>query len=199
MYRIGLTGGIASGKSTVANMLRRLGAAVIDCDVIAHDVVAAGSEGARLVAAAFGAAAVGADGAMDRDYMGDLVFSDKTAKKRLEVLLYPLIFKRIDKALEHLAKTGESVAFLDMPLLYEVKYNACVDEVWLVYVPPAVQLKRLQERNGYTKEEALARIHSQMAMDEKKRLSPVVIDNSCSGEETEKQVREQWRSLQSRV
>ena len=98
-----------------------------------------------------------------------------------------------------MAKTGESVAFLDMPLLYEVKYNTCVDEVWLVYVPPAVQLKRLQERNDYTKEEALARIHSQMAMDEKKRLSPVVIDNSGSGEETEKQVREQWRSLQSRV
>lgn len=199
MYRIGLTGGIASGKSTVANILRRLGAAVIDCDVIAHDVVAAGSEGVRLVAASFGTAAVGADGAMDRDYMGDLVFSDKTAKKRLEDLIYPLIFKRIDEALERLAKTGESVAFLDMPLLYEVKYNICVDEVWLVYVPPAVQLKRLQERNDYTKEEALARIHSQMAMDEKKRLSPVVIDNSGSGEETEKQVREQWRSLQSRV
>ena len=161
MYKIGLTGSIATGKSTVTGMLRDLGAKVIDCDRIAHDVVAAGTEGVRRVAAAFGPEAVGPGGAMDREYMGRLVFGDKAAKKRLEEILFPLIYRRIDDDIETLEKAGSrSAVFLDMPLLYEVKYDSYVDEVWLVYVPYEVQLARLVKRDGCSEEEAKRRIHS---------------------------------------
>ena len=200
MYKIGLTGSSATGKSTVTGMLRDLGAKVIDCDRIAHDVVVAGTEGVRRVAAAFGPEAVGPGGAMDREYMGRLVFGDKAAKKRLEEILFPLIYRRIDDDIEALEKAGSgSAVFLDMPLLYEVKYDSYVDEVWLVYVPYEVQLARLVKRDGCSEEEAKRRIHSQLPVAGKKALADVVIDNSGTPEETKTQVLFQWRRLQSRI
>lgn len=200
MYKIGLTGSIATGKSTVTGMLRDLGAKVIDCDRIAHDVVDVGTEGVRRVAAAFGPEAVGPGGAMNREYMGRLVFGDKAAKKRLEEILFPLIYRRIDDDIETLEKAGSrSAVFLDMPLLYEVKYDSYVDEVWLVYVPYEVQLARLVKRDGCSEEEAKRRIHSQLPAAGKKALADVVIDNSGTPEETKTQVLFQWRRLQSRI
>ena len=172
MYRIGLTGSIATGKSTVTNMLKELGAFVIDCDKTARDVVAPGTRGLAKIEEVFGKDAVAADGSMDRVYIGDLVFRNPGMKKRLENILFPLIFEALDEELLRLEREGATpVAFLDMPLLYEVKYDSYVDEVWLVYAPFEVQLSRLMKRNGYTKEEALLRIHSQISVD-KKRLLP---------------------------
>lgn len=200
MYRIGLTGSIATGKSTVTNMLKELGAFVIDCDKTARDVVAPGTRGLAKIEAAFGKAAVAADGSMDRVYIGDLVFRNPEMKKRLENILFPLIFEALDKELLRLEREGATpVVFLDMPLLYEVKYDSCVDEVWLVYVPFEVQLSRLMKRNGYTKEEALLRIHSQISVDKKKSLAQQVIDNSGTLEDTKEQVRSLWERLQMRL
>ena len=200
MYRIGLTGSIATGKSTVTNMLKELGAFVIDCDKTARDVVAPGTRGLAKIEAAFGKDAVAADGSMDRVYIGDLVFRNPEMKKRLENILFPLIFEALDKELLRLEREGATpVVFLDMPLLFEVKYDSYVDEVWLVYVPFEVQLSRLMKRNGYTKEEALLRIHSQISVDKKKSLAQQVIDNSGTLEDTKEQVRSLWERLQMRL
>ena len=200
MYRIGLTGSIATGKSTVTNMLKELGAFVIDCDKMARDVVAPGARGLAKIEAAFGKDAVAADGSMDRVYIGDLVFRNPEMKKRLENILFPLIFEALDEELLRLEREGATpVVFLDMPLLYEVKYDSYVDEVWLVYVPFEVQLSRLMKRNGYTKEEALLRIHSQISVDKKKSLAQQVIDNSGTLEDTKEQVRSLWERLQMRL
>ena len=200
MYRIGLTGSIATGKSTVTNMLKELGAFVIDCDKTARDVVAPGTRGLAKIEAAFGKAAVAADGSMDRVYIGDLVFRNPGMKKRLENILFPLIFEALDEELLRLEREGATpVVFLDMPLLYEVKYDSYVDEVWLVYVPFEVQLSRLMKRNSYTKEEALLRIHSQISVDKKKSLAQQVIDNSGTLEDTKEQVRSLWERLQMRL
>lgn len=200
MYRIGLTGSIATGKSTVTNMLKELGAFVIDCDKTARDVVAPGTRGLAKIEAAFGKDAIAADGSMDRVYIGDLVFRNPEMKKRLENILFPLIFEALDEELLRLERAGATpVVFLDMPLLYEVKYDSYVDEVWLVYVPFEVQLSRLMKRNGYTKEEALLRIHSQISVDKKKSLAQQVIDNSGTLEDTKKQVRSLWERLQMRL
>lgn len=200
MYRIGLTGSIATGKSTVTNMLKELGAFVIDCDKTARDVVAPGTRGLAKIEAAFGKDAIAADGSMDRVYIGDLVFRNPEMKKRLENILFPLIFEALDEELLRLERSGATpVVFLDMPLLYEVKYDSYVDEVWLVYVPFEVQLSRLMKRNGYTKEEALLRIHSQISVDKKKSLAQQVIDNSGTLEDTKEQVRSLWERLQMRL
>lgn len=200
MYRIGLTGSIATGKSTVTNMLKELGAFVIDCDKTARDVVAPGTRGLAKIEAAFGKDAVAADGSMDRVYIGDLVFRNPGMKKRLENILFPLIFEALNEELLRLEREESTpVVFLDMPLLYEVKYDSYVDEVWLVYVPFEVQLSRLMKRNGYTKEEALLRIHSQIPVDKKKALAQQVIDNSGTLEDTKEQVRSLWKTLQTRL
>ena len=200
MYRIGLTGSIATGKSTVTNMLKELGAFVIDCDKTARDVVAPGTRGLAKIEEVFGKDAVAADGSMDRVYIGDLVFRNPGMKKRLENILFPLIFEALDEELLRLEREGATpVVFLDMPLLYEVKYDSYVDEVWLVCVPFEVQLSRLMKRNGYTKEEALLRIHSQISVDKKKSLAQQVIDNSGTLEDTKEQVRSLWERLQMRL
>lgn len=199
MYKIGLTGGIASGKSTVVSMLRSYGAAIIDCDIIARDVVQPGSDGLQAVARAFGPQALLPDGTMNRAYIGSVVFHDAARKKELEDILFPLIHQEIDRQAAMLEENGSHLVFLDMPLLFEVKYHSYVNEVWLVYVDAATQLTRLMARNGYTQEEALARIHSQFPIDEKKSLSQVIIDNTASLENTEKQVQKQWKQLLLRL
>lgn len=199
MYKIGLTGGIASGKSTVVSMLRQYGAAIIDCDIIARDVVLPGSKGLQAVVRAFGPQALLSDGTMNRAYIGSVVFTNPAKKQELEEILFPLIRQEMRTKITQLEKAGEAVAFLDMPLLFEVKYHSYVDEVWLVYVDAATQLTRLMARNGYTKEEALARIRSQFPIDKKRALSQVIVDNTASLEKTEEQVKAAWNQLLLRI
>lgn len=198
LYRIGLTGGIASGKSTVTAMLRTLGAAVIDCDGLARHVVRPSSPGLAAVAAAFGPQTLLPDGTMDRQYIGACVFGDDGAKKKLEQILFPLIMEEID---EHITAWENNAKypfiFLDMPLLFEIKYNTYVDEVWLVYVDPQTQLCRLMERNGYTEAEALSRMRAQLPITEKRALAQVIIDNTGAVDATREQVRHCWNRLMS--
>lgn len=200
MYCIGLTGGIATGKSTVVHMLRGFGAAIVDCDVIAREAVRPGSDALAAVAAAFGPQSILADGSMDRAYIGSIVFSSAQKKKELEDILFPAIHARIDAEIAQIAKQSpESVVVLDMPLLYEVKYASYVNEVWLVYVCRDTQLVRLMARNGYSEAEALSRIHAQLPIDEKKAWADVVIDNNGSLEETKAQVTAAWDMLSGRL
>ena len=199
MYKIGLTGGIASGKSTVVSMLRQYDAAIIDCDIIARDVVLPGSKGLQAVVRAFGPQALLSDGTMNRAYIGSIVFTNPAKKQELEEILFPLIRQEIRTKITQLEKAREAVAFLDMPLLFEVKYQSYVNEVWLVYVDAVTQLARLMARNGYTKDEALARIRSQFPIDKKRALSQVIVDNTASLEKTEEQVKAAWNQLLLRI
>ena len=199
MYKIGLTGGIASGKSTVVSMLRQYDAAIIDCDIIARDVVLPGSKGLQAVVRAFGPQALLSDGTMNRAYISSIVFTNPAKKQELEEILFPLIRQEIRTKITQLENAGEVVAFLDMPLLFEVKYQSYVNEVWLVYVDAVTQLARLMARNGYTKDEALARIRSQFPIDKKRALSQVIVDNTASLEKTEEQVKAAWNQLLLRI
>lgn len=200
MYRIGLTGGIASGKSTVVQMLRRLGASVVDCDVLARKAAEPGSEGLAAVAAAFGPKALRSDGSMDRAYVGSIVFADASKKAELEGILFPFIYKAIDEEMARIERDEhQTVVFLDMPLLFEIEYQAYVDEVWLVYVDRPTQLARLMERNHFTEQEALSRMDAQLPAEEKISRSRVIIDNMGTLAQTKEQVCRQWDSLQLRL
>lgn len=200
MYCIGLTGGIASGKSTVVSMLLSLGAYVIDCDKLARDVVMPGAPALLDVARAFGPKALAADGTMDRAYIASVVFQKPERKKELEGILYPRMQELIDLKMADISrKDRDAIIYLDMPLLFEIKYDAYVAEAWLVYVDPETQLKRLMKRNGYSEDEAMARIHAQLPIDEKRPLAQVIIDNTGTPAETEQQVQGEWKKLKERL
>ena len=132
-------------------------------------------------------------------YISSIVFTNPAKKQELEEILFPLIRQEIRTKITQLEKAGEAVAFLDMPLLFEVKYQSYVNEVWLVYVDAVTQLARLMARNGYTKDEALARIRSQFPIDKKRALSQVIVDNTASLEKTEEQVKAAWNQLLLRI
>lgn len=193
MRVIGLTGGIASGKSTVARILGELGAVVIDADLLAREVVVPGEPALERIAAEFGSAVLHADGTLNREALGSIVFASPQARHRLEAITHPVIRKRAEEKLAALRAAGTPVAVYMAALLIEAKATDRVDEVWVVYVDEATQLARLVARDGCTLEEARRRIGSQLPMEEKRRHGRVVIDNKGTREELEKTVRSIWQ------
>jgi dephospho-CoA kinase len=199
MLRIGLTGGIASGKSTVSAYLRELGATVVDADLLAKEVVAPGTPGLRAVIDAFGPAYLDEGGGLRRHRLGALVFSDASARRRLNAIVHPLVRQRMAEESARAQARGERVVILDVPLLFESRLEATVDEIWLVAVPPAVQVARLRARNGYGEDEARARLESQMPLDEKLVRAHVVIWNDGTWEATRQRVRDLWQARMGRA
>jgi dephospho-CoA kinase len=189
---IGLTGGIASGKSTVSRLLREMGATVIDIDAIAREVVAPGLPAWEEIVAWQGRAILQADGSLDRRRLGDIVFGDDKARARLEEITHPRITVAANAALAAAEQAGAVVAVLDMPLLYEAGWQKKLDEVWVVYVDAATQLRRLTARDTLTAGQAKARVAAQLSLDEKARRADVVIDNSGSAAATAAQVAAVW-------
>jgi dephospho-CoA kinase len=187
---IGLTGGVGSGKSTVAAMFRELGADLLDADVAAHSVYEPESLGFDLIVDAFGPDYV-RDGNIDRARLGELVFNDEDARHRLNAIVHPLVREwmaaRTAEALMH----GAKVVVQDVPLLFENGLERLYSDVVLVYVPEALQLERLASR-GVSQERSQAMIAAQMPIEEKRRLAQHVIDNSGTVEATRKQVEELW-------
>ena len=193
---LGLTGSIATGKSTVAEMLKRRGAVVVDADQVARKVVEPGSLGLNRIKETFGSEMLTADGQLDRAKLGELVFADEEARLRLNALLHPLIMDEMKRmTAESLDKDPKSIVIWDVPLLIEENLTQFVEQVIVVYVPQAIQLKRLMERNHLTKTEAIKRMQSQLSIEEKKKVADYIIDNSGSLEETERQVDQLWRYL----
>jgi len=188
MRVFGLTGGIASGKSTVSDLVRAQGVPVIDSDQVAREVVASGTPGLVAVRQAFGPGVLKEDGTLDREALGKRVFSDSDARARLNAILHPLIQAATAEQVLELSARGEPLAILDIPLLYEVRDPAQFEGVIVVYVDPATQLERLMVRNGYSRDEAEARIASQLPIQEKARRATFVIDNSGTRNETIAQV-----------
>lgn len=174
MRKIGITGGIATGKSTVTNYLRQKGYTVVDADEAARAVVAPMSLGIDKVIDAFGQQIVKGDGQLDRELLGKLIFKDEAKRDQLNQLLHPLIMDWMD---QQIAQAEAEIVFVDVPLLYEVGYDQKVDQVWLVYVNRMIQLQRLMERNHLTEEEANQRIDSQWSLEDKKEKADVIIDN----------------------
>lgn len=196
MYRIGLTGGIASGKSTVSAMLAELGAKIIDTDEIARQVVQPGELAWQGIVNHFGRAILLPDGQIDRKSLGDRIFQDKTARQQLEKIIHPYIEMEVEKSVEQAAASGQQFVVLDVPLLFEIGWQTKVNSIWVVYVEPQIQLARLMARNQFTTEQALDRINSQMKLGEKVKKANVIIDNNLDINHARKQVILAWRSLE---
>jgi dephospho-CoA kinase len=193
MKLIGLTGGIASGKSTAAKQLEALGALVVDADQIARDVVMPQSTALNHIVQAFGNGILGEKGDLDRQALGRLVFSDPQARRRLEGLLHPMIQAVMMERIEQFRQTGASAVVLMVPLLFEKGMETLMDEIWVVVLDPETQMRRLMGRDSLTREEAADRIAAQMPLKEKALKADVVIDNNGSLDDICQSVSRAWR------
>lgn len=190
----GLTGGIASGKSTVSRLLADRGAIIIDADQIAREVVLPGTPLLTKVAETFGEQILKADGSLNRKQLGSIVFADEDKRKQLEGLLHPAIRKLMkERMAEYEATKPDKLVVVDIPLLYESDLGFMFEEVIVVYVPPHIQMERLMQRDGLSEEQAAQRVNAQMSIERKKEIADVVIDNSGSLEETIRQVEQYWQ------
>ncbi|WNB93177.1 dephospho-CoA kinase [Bacillus sp. NEB1478] len=175
---IGLTGGIATGKSTASHILSEQGIPIIDADLIAKEVVMPGKEAYEQIVAFFGKEILLEDRTLNRAKLGEIIFNDDEKRARLNEIVHPAVRQEMKKQAKNHQNAGNKIVIMDIPLLFESKLTHMVDETWLIYAAPETQLKRLMERNGYTEEQALSRIHSQMPIEDKKGLADVVIPNN---------------------
>lgn len=180
MRVIGLTGGIACGKSNVSETLRDLGAVIIDGDVLSRELTAPGGEALPAIRARFGDGVFHEDGTLNRRGLGTVIFGNDEARLALDHIMQPLLWALIRRRMEEARAAGSAICVLDMPLLYEAGLDALCDTVWCVYIPEETQIERLTARDGFTREEALSRLRSQMPAKEKAEKAQVVIDTSGS-------------------
>ncbi|MCY7791620.1 dephospho-CoA kinase [Bacillus haynesii] len=185
---IGLTGGIASGKSTVAQMFQQCGITVVDADVIAKEAVEQGMPAYQKIAETFGQGVLLETGDIDRRKLGEIVFANEEKRLRLNAIVHPEVRKMMIKQRDEAIRAGERFVVLDIPLLYESGLEHLTDKVIVVWVPLELQLERLMKRNQLNEDEALNRIHAQHSLDEKKKRADAVIDNSGSLKDTEAQL-----------
>ena len=193
MYVIALTGGIASGKSTLLAALQKLGAPVIDADQISRSLTAPNGEALPKIRKVFGDAVFQNDGTLDRKAMAAIVFTDERARHQLESIIHPMVQKRIQEELKSIAQ-NYTAAVVDIPLLFESGMESIADEVWCVYVPQREQLKRLCQRDKLSRNQALQRIKSQMNPREKCRKSDHVIHTDGTPEETVQKAVALWHA-----
>ncbi|GGN48999.1 dephospho-CoA kinase [Oceanobacillus indicireducens] len=197
---IGLTGSIATGKSTVAKMFRQLGIPVIDADILAREVVEPGEDAYKKVIETFGEDILLDDKTLNRKRLGEIVFTDETKRKQLNGIVHPAIRKRMLEKRDHFIREGYQCVVLDIPLLFESKLQEFVDKILVVYADQEIQLQRLMARNEFSEEEAMQRIQSQMPVKKKASLADAVINNNSTKEETYEQLRqllEKWQILET--
>ncbi|HCZ6198794.1 TPA: dephospho-CoA kinase [Staphylococcus aureus] len=173
---IGLTGGIASGKSTVSELLSVFGFKVVDADKAAREAVKKGSKGLAQVREVFGDEVIDENGEMNRRYMGDLVFNHPEKRLELNAIIHPIVRDIMEEEKQEYLKQGYNV-IMDIPLLFENELENTVDEVWVVYTSESIQMDRLMQRNNLSLEDAKARVYSQISIDKKSRMADHVIDN----------------------
>ncbi len=190
MYVIGLTGGIASGKSTAAAMLRTAGACILDADAMTHELLEPGNELFQLYVDHFGAAVVGPDGTLNRRAIAEIVFREEAERHWIDNAAHPVLRREMLVRMRKFREQGMRLIFLDVPLLFETGWDDLCDEIWVVYIPAELQRLRLTERDGLTPEQAEARIAAQLGMEEKRLRADVVLDNSGTIEQFRQQVME---------
>jgi dephospho-CoA kinase len=195
---IGLTGGIASGKSTVSRFLEELGAVVIDADRIGHNVLRSDREVRRELTAAFGEQVLAPGGGASRPRLSRLVFADPEALARLNRIMHPRIAARVKARLERCRRDGVRVVVLEAALLQEAGWTSLTDEVWVTVAGEATVIERLKGRSGLSEAESRARLRAQLSAAERLRQADVVIDTDCRLGELKAKVAELWRGLISR-
>ena len=189
---IGITGGIATGKSTVSNMIRKMGYKVIDADIIAREVVQKGKPAYEEIVKCFGDTIIDEFGNINRKKLGNIIFIDEKKREKLNSITHPYIMEAIKQSIDD--NMGEKIIFLDIPLLIEAldnlkDYNIYLDEIWLVYIDEESQIQRLMERDNISRREALNKIKAQMPMELKKKYATEVLDNRGSIADLEAQVK----------
>jgi dephospho-CoA kinase len=192
---IGLTGGIASGKSVVSGMLAEKGALIIDADKVGHEAYAPGSDCYRDVIAAFGQDIVAPDGQIDRKALGGKVFGEPAKRKQLEGIVWPWMRATMERRFDELRDEGVPIVVLEAAVLLEADWTPLVDQVWVVIVSPEIARQRIVERNGLTPEQADQRIAAQLTNDERVKHAQVVIENSGTLDDLRKRVDEAWDGL----
>jgi len=196
MIVAGLTGGIATGKSTVAAIFEAAGARLIDADRIARDAVRKGAPAYHDTVAHFGEAVLQGDGEIDRKRLAAVIFNDPAEQQALERIVHPQVKQEITRRLDLMRReTPDALVIVDVPLLFESGMDRGLAAAIVVYVPEQIQLERLMARDALTQPEALARIRAQMPIEKKKSLATLVIDNSGSLERTRDQTLEVYRRL----
>jgi len=199
MYVIGLTGGIGSGKSTVAKVLEAQGATVLSADIIGHEVYSPGRPAWQEIVNEFGHDVVADDGTIDRKKLGPIVFSDPKNLAALNSIVHPRMKGMMRERLAALAREGVKITVLEAALLFEAKWDDLADEVWVTAVPPAIAASRTSERSGLPEDQVLERIKSQMSNEERTRNAHIVIDTDCDLEGTTQQALEAWAKLTARL
>ncbi len=199
MRVIGLTGGIASGKSLVSEQLAAQGAAIIDADKVGHSAYLKGTDAYDKVVETFGGDVVGADGEIDRKALGGKVFADPEARRKLESIVWPAIRSMVEDELEVLRTNGTGVVVLEAAILIEAEWQSLTDEVWLVTVSPETARQRLFERNGLSAEQAESRIRAQLTNQKRREYADVEIENDGTLEELHAGVDDAWSQLTTRI
>jgi dephospho-CoA kinase len=199
MLNVGLTGNIASGKSTVAARFAALGAAVLDADTYAREAVAPGTAALRAIAARFGSSMLRADGTLDRQALGRVVFADATARRDLEAIVHPEVARRRAAAADAARARGEAIAVADVPLLFEAGLGGEFDAIVLVDAPEAARLERLVRTRGIAEADARAMMAAQDDARSRRDRADFVIDNVGSLDALERRVDDVWRELQRRA
>lgn len=198
-YLVGLTGGIASGKSVVSNYLKQKGIPIIDADVVAREVVEPGTRGLQKIVDHFGTDYLTSEQTLDRKKLGQLIFSNEAAREQLAVFLDQTILDRMQELTAAYRTRQEPLIVWDMALLIEKNYQSLVDEVLLVSVAPDIQVERLMARDHISAKEAKQKIASQLPLQEKKRFADLLVDNSGTLDETYRQIDHWLKNLKERM
>ena len=199
MIIAGLTGGIATGKSTVSSILREAGAIIIDADAIARDAVKKNLPAWHEIVRVFGKEVLLPDGEIDRARLGGIIFRDSTKKEILNKIVHPHVIQKVAELIEEIGgRAPDSIVILDVPLLIEAEMHKGLEDVILVYTPEQLQIKRLIERDGISDEEALLRVRSQMPIEKKREFATIIIDNSGTIETTNKRALEVFDGLKKK-
>ena len=199
MIVIGLTGGIASGKSSVSRMLAEMGAEIIDADKLGHELLKAHTEAWERLVDSFGEDILMPDGDIDRQKLGKVVFHDPKALQQLNDIMHPRIHRMVEEKIENLRRHQVDVVVLEAALLLEAGWSPLVEEAWVTIIPESTALQRLMNRDNLTREQALARIRSQIPVQERVKQADVLIDTSGSLPQVRTKVMELWNDLQKRA
>lgn len=198
-YILGLTGGIASGKSTISQFFKEQSVPVVDADIVARDIVEPGTKGLADIVLHFGTGILLPNGSLNRKKLGRIIFSDEKKRLLLDDILKTPLKKGIDEKINFYRNQNYPLIVFDAPLLFEAGYTHIVDEVMVSYVPREVQIKRLQTRDDIDSIEARKKIASQLSLADKKEMADVVIDNSGTIEQTYKQVEDWLETFKSKL
>ena len=199
MKIIGLTGGIGSGKSTVARFLAEQGAVIVDADKVGHEVLSANSEVKQQLIATFGSDIITNSGEIDRKKLGDIVFTNSEARARLNQTIHPAIHGTVKAQLEEYRQQGVAIVVIDAALLLDAGWTPLMDAVWVTVAPEATIIRRLRERTGLSEAESQARIQAQLSSAERIKHADVVIDTDCNLDELRLKIKELWQRLQSTI